>query len=72
MFKCCVPEDSDAVVKIKLNEDFYIIKNKSYKVSKSYDIIMVAIFITTIVWSEKGVRREELDDKDKALEGALK
>ena len=67
-----MPEDSNAVVKIKLNEDFYIIENKSYKVSKSYDIIMVAIFITTIVWSEKGVRREELDDKDKALESALK
>ena len=67
-----MPEDSNAVVKIKLNEDFYIIEKKSYKVSKSYDIIMVAIFITTIVWSEKGARGEELGDKDKALEGALK
>ena len=60
------------VFKIKSKEDFHILEINSYKVSKSYDKIMVAIFYTTIVLSEEGVRREELDDKDNALESALK
>ena len=71
-FKCCVPEDANAVVKIKLKEDFHILEINSCKVSKSYNKIMVAIFDTSVVWSGEGVRVEELDDKDKALEGALK
>ena len=54
LFKCCVPEDSSAVVKIKLKENFYILDIYSYKGSKSYDKIMVAIFNTTIVWSGEG------------------
>ena len=33
---------------------------------------MVAIFDTTLVSSGEWMRGEELDDKDKALEGALK
>ena len=67
-----MPEDANAVVKIKLKEDFHILEINSCKVSKSYDKIMVAIFDTSVVWSGEGVRVEELDDKDKALEGALK
>ena len=67
-----MPEDPSAVVKIKLKEEFYILEMNSFKVSKPYDKILVAIFITTIVWSGEGARGEELGDKDKALEGALK
>ena len=48
-FKCCVPEDANAVVKIKLKEDFFILEINSHKVSKSYDKKVVAIFDTSIV-----------------------
>ena len=49
-----MPEDPSAVVKIKLKEDFYILEMNSFKVSKSYDNRMVAIFITAIIWSGEG------------------
>ena len=44
-----MPEDSSAVINIKLKEDFYILEMNSFKVSKSYDKIVVAIFDTSIV-----------------------
>ena len=53
-FKCCVPENFSAVIKIKLKEDFYILKMNSFKVSKPYDKILVAIFITTIIGVGRG------------------